>query len=364
MKGRNHKLPREYETIIIGGGVIGSGIAYHLSEVQKAGILVIDKEFPLNGTSGSTQGWVWVQSKTPAWYGELSMFSADLYEYLPRKIGDIEYNRTGGVDPFFTEADRERALRLVESQVQAGIDMQVLDRAETLTLEPALSPKIFGSIYSNLDGTVNPMRLVEQYMKAAKKNNVTYEYANPVTNIEKKQGTFIVTAKSGTFSCKTLVLSAGVWTRELGKLLGIRIPVYPVRGQIIITEPLAPLLKHTLSSMRQTSNGEVLIGYTKENAGFDRRTTLDVIEETANFGVRIVPALAKANIVRAFAGLRVMPQDEFPIISDVPKVENLYIAALHSGFTLSPLVGTIITELITEGESSIPIDHCSITRFT
>ncbi|MEN6412402.1 MAG: FAD-dependent oxidoreductase [Veillonellales bacterium] len=356
-------MRRDYETIIVGGGVIGSGIAYHLSEVQTEGILVIDKEFPLNGTSGSTQGWVWVQSKTPSWYGELSMFSAELYEYLPRKIGDIEYTRTGGIDPFFTAEERDRALRLAESQSQAGIEMHVLDRDETLALEPALSPKIFGSIHSNLDGTVNPMRLVEQYMRAAKKNGVIYEYANPVINIEKKQGEFIVTAKAGTFSCKKLVLSAGVWTCELGKLLGINIPVYPVRGQIIITEPLAPLLKHTLSSMRQTCNGEILIGYTKETAGFDRRTTLDVIEETANFGAKIVPALAEAKMVRTFAGLRVMPQDEFPIIGGVPGIENLFIAALHSGFTLSPLVGTILTELITEGETSIPIDRCNIARF-
>lgn len=354
---------KEYETIIIGGGVIGSGIAYHLSEVQTEGILVLDKEFLLNGTSGSTQGWVWVQSKTPSWYGELSMFSANLYEYLPRKIGDIEYNRTGGIDPFFTAEERERALRLAESQGQVGIDMHVLGRDETLTLEPALSPEVVGSIHSNVDGTVNPMRLVEQYMRAAKKNGVTYEYANPVVNIEKKQGAFVVTAKTGIFSCKALVLSAGVWTGQLGKMLGINIPVRPVRGQIIITEPLVPLLKHTLSCMRQTSNGEVLIGYTKENAGFDRRTTLDVIEETAKFGSTVVPALAKARIVRAFAGLRVMPQDEFPIIGGVPGIENLYVAALHSGFTLSPLVGTILAELITEGESSIPIDRCSITRF-
>ncbi|HWR08190.1 FAD-dependent oxidoreductase [Sporomusa sp.] len=353
----------EYDTIIVGGGVIGSGIAYHLSEVQPNGILVLDKDFPLNGTSGSTQGWVWIQSKVPSWYGELSMFSADLYEYLPRRIGDIEYKRTGGIGPFFTEEERELAKRLAETQAGVGIHIDILSREETLAREPSLSPDIVGSTYCSIDGNVNPMRLVEQYMRAAKKNGVTYEYSNPVVAIEKKQGSYIVTAKRGTYSCKKLILSAGVWTQAVGKMLGIDIPVFPVRGQIIVTEPVAPLFKHTLSSMRQASNGEVLIGYTKEYAGFDRSTTLDVMEETANFGVKVVPVLAKAKIVRSFAGLRVMPQDEIPIIGHIPGFDNLYIAVMHSGITLSPLAGAIITELITEGESSIPIDCLSITRF-
>jgi glycine/D-amino acid oxidase-like deaminating enzyme len=356
-------LKKEFETIIIGGGAIGSSIAYHLSEVQSEGILVIEKEFPMGGTTGSTQAWVWVHSKTPSWYGEFSMYSSELYGYLPRKIGDIEFNRTGGLAPFFTPAEKEHAKRLAESQAQVGIEIKVLDRDELLSLEPALSPNVLGATYSSIDGNVNPMRLVEQYMRAAKKNGVEYSYYNKVMAIEKKQGTYSVTSQKGTFTCKHLILSAGVWSVEVGQMLGIKIPVRPVRGQVVITEPLAPLLKHTLAGVRQSSNGEVLIGYSKEEVGFDRRTTMDVLQETANFAINLVPSLAKANIVRSFSGLRVMPQDEYPIIGKVPNMDNLYVTAMHSGITLSPLVGTLITELITEGETSIPIDKFSITRF-
>ena len=363
MKGRGNRLRREYETIIIGGGVIGSGIAYHLSEVQSDGILVIDKKFPLSGTSGATHAWIWIHSKSPSWYAEFSMYSADLYGYLQRKIGDIEFNRTGGISPFFTEGEREQAQKLAECQGEVGIDIQILSRDEALLREPALSPEILGAMYSNADGNVNPMRLVDQYMRSSKKNGVTYELYNPVTGIEKKQGSFIVTTENATFSCKKLVLSAGIWTKQLGKMLGITVPVKPVKGQIIITEPLAPLLKLTLSTMRQTSNGEVLIGISKEYAGVDRRSTLDVMIETANMGIKVVPALARAKIVRSFAGLRVMPEDDFPILGMVPGIENLYIAVMHSGITLSPLVGTLMTELIRSGETSIPIERFSIARF-
>lgn len=356
-------MSREYDTIIIGGGIIGNGIAYHLSEVQSDGILVLDKNYPLSGTSGSTQAWIWIHSKSPSWYAEFSLYSAELYGYLQRKIGDIEFDRAGGISPFFTETEREQAFKLAECQAEVGIEIQVLNREDALAREPALSPKILGAMYSPADGNVNPMRLVEQYMRASKKNGVTFEYYNPVTGIEKQQGSFIVTTAKTVFRCKKLILSAGIWTRELGKLLGIDVPVKPVRGQIIITEPLAPLMKHTLSIMRQTSNGEVLVGNSQENAGLDRRSTLDVMIETANMAVKYVPDLAKAKVVRGFSGLRVMPEDEFPIFGVVPGIENLYVAALHSGITLSPLIGTLMTELITGGETSVPIDRFSITRF-
>jgi sarcosine oxidase subunit beta len=354
---------KEYETIIIGGGIVGSGIAYHLSEIQRNGVAVFDRGFPTCGTSGATQAWVWVHRKTPAWYGELSWYSAELYKELHHKIGHIEYKRTGGIAPFFTEEERETAWRLAESQAKVGIEIEVLDRDQAVAREPALSREILGATYCAADGNVNPFRVVQQYMRAAKKNGVTYEAYNEVTNIEKKQGTFVVTSRTGSAVCKNLVISAGVHTAQIGKMIGIAIPVRPVRGQVLITEPLAPLLKHTLAAMRQTVNGEILVGFSKEEAGFDRRTTLDMLREGAQLGIRVVPALAKARVVRGFAGLRVMPKDELPILGPVPGIENLYIAAMHSGVTLSPLVGTLMTELLCHQETSLPIDKMSITRF-
>ena len=79
--------------------------------------------------------------------------------------------------------------------------------------------------------------------------------------------------------------------------------------------------------------------------------------------VQYVPGLRKAKIVRAFSGIRAMPEDGFPILGKVPGHENLYVAATHSGVTLSPLIGTLITELIMDGETSIPIDRYSLSRF-
>jgi glycine/D-amino acid oxidase-like deaminating enzyme len=356
-------METKYETIIIGGGVVGNSIAYHLSERDKQGILVLDKKFPMTGTSGSTQAWVWVHNKTPSWYAEFSMYSAELYPYLQKKIGDVEYKRTGGLSPFFDEKDRDKAKQLAEAYRQIGIKIKVLSREEVLEKEPSINPEVAGATYSSIDGNVNPFRLIDMYIRAAKKNCVKYSTYNPVTAIQKYNGKFVVVSEKETYVCKNLILAGGTWSRDLGKLLGITIPVNQLRGQILVSEPLKPFLNYTISGLRQANNGEVLIGYSMEQAGFDRSTTLDVIQETANMALQYVPSLRNAKIVRAFSGIRAMPEDGFPIIGKVPGVENLYVAATHSGITLSPLIGTLLTELILDGETSIPIDRYSLSRF-
>ncbi|WP_257347479.1 NAD(P)/FAD-dependent oxidoreductase [Pseudalkalibacillus decolorationis] len=352
-----------YETIIVGGGVIGNSIAFHLSERDQEGILVIDKNFPLSGTSGSTQAWVWVHNKTPASYAEFSMYSAELYPYLSRKIGDVEYKRTGGLSPFFTEKDLEKAHKLAQKYSELGIKIKVLNKEEVLAKEPSLSPDVVGATFSKVDGNINPFRLVDLLIRASKKQGVAYSYYNRVLDIERTENAFIVHTQKETYLCKKLILAGGAWSKELGSYLGIHVPVKQVRGQIMVTEPLAPLLNYTISGMRQAINGEVLIGYSMEEVGFDRRGTLDVIQETANMAIRYVPSLANANVVRCFSGIRAMPKDGYPIIGHVPGVQNLYVAAMHSGITLAPLIGTLMTELILDGETSIPIDDYSITRF-
>ncbi|UJL45742.1 FAD-binding oxidoreductase [Virgibacillus sp. NKC19-16] len=352
-----------FDVIVVGSGVVGSSIAYHLSESKKHEILLIDKGFPLSGTSGSTQAWVWVHSKVPSWYGELSMYSAELYPFLEKKIGDVEYKRTGGIAPFFNEAERESALRLAEQQAEVGIEIDVLSRDDVLEKEPNLSPNVAGATFSKIDGNVNPFRLVELYVKAARKNGVQCSFYNQVNDIEKYGDIFHLKTSKGSFRAKKVVLAGGAWSKELGKMFGVDIPVRQVRGQILVTEPLQPFLQYTIGGVRQADNGEVLIGYSKEEVGYDRRSTLDVIQQTARMAIDFVPALSKANVVRCFSGIRVMPEDGLPIIGEIPKMEGAYVTAMHSGITLSPLVGTLMTELLTEGETSIDLSRYSLERF-
>lgn len=351
-----------YETIIIGAGVVGSSIAYHLSD-KTSNILVIDRQFPGAGTSGATQAWVWVHTKQPNWYAEFSMYSAELYPALKKKLVDIEYVRTGGIAPIFEEEKLKKAKALVKGQQEKGIDVVLLSKEEALAKEPYLSDQLIAATYSPLDGNVNPMRLTHAYIHAAKKKDVSFRFYCPVTGIRRQNGRFIVETDTETFSAHQLVLAAGAWTPELARLLGVQVPVRPVRGQILVTEPAPPFLKHTVTGVRQTVNGEVLIGYSKEEVGFNRNTTWDIIGETARFGIKIVPVLKQLRLVRAFSGLRAMPQDGLPILGPVEGIPGLYLAVMHSGVTLSPIVGMLMSELLAGEAPSFPLEPFRLKRF-
>lgn len=200
-------------------------------------------------------------------------------------------------------------------------------------------------------------------MKAAKRNGVQCSFYNQVIDIEKSGDIFRLETYKGVFRAKKVILAGGPWSKDLGSMLGAEMPVKQVRGQILVTEPLQPFLKYTIGGIRQADNGEVLIGYSKEEVGYDRRSTLDVIQQTAKMATDFVPALAKANVVRTFSGIRVMPKDGFPIIGEIPNMDGAYVAVMHSGITLSPLVGTLMTELLTDGETSIDLTRYSLARF-
>ncbi len=357
------RLIKRVEYLVIGAGVIGSAITFHLAEAGQE-VMAVDQAFPAWGTSGSTAAWVWVHSKTPGSFGRFSELSAELYPSFQTRLGtDIEYRRTGGLVPALTMEQVKKSQKLVKSQRGAGLEVYWLSREETLEKEPALSPQVLGASYSPLDGNVNPFRLLGALLRAAQRNGATFLTYNPVTGITLDRGKVTVQTKAGDIVAKKVVIAAGVYSRQIGRMVGVDIPVGPERGEVLITEPLQPLLRHTLAGMRQTVNGEVLIGYSQEKAGMDRRNTFDTLRETAAFGVQLVPALARATIVRTFAGLRCLPRDDLPILGPIPGVQGMYVAAMHSGYTLAPLIGTLMTELLTEGETSLPITPYLIDRF-
>lgn len=352
-----------YEVVVIGGGVVGASIAFHLNEKGRQ-VLVVDRGFPGSGTSGATQSWIWVHTKSPPWYGEFNHLSSLLYPDFRKRIGaDIEFQRTGGISLLFTPADVERAKALVKEQNSVGIEVHLLGRSETLAVEPAVSPEILGATFSPVDGNVNSLRLVFTLTKVNQARGVEYWMYTGVEGLEMVDGGVRIETQRGPVLARQVVLCGGPWSAALGKMLDFDLPVRPVRGQVLITEPLAPLIKRTMVGMRQAVNGEMLIGFSHEEAGFNKGNSLDPILEGARLAQRMVPALGDAHIVRCFSGLRAMPKDGLPILGTVPGQPNLFVAATHSGFTLAPLVGTLMSELICGDELSVPIERYSISRF-
>lgn len=352
-----------HDVVVIGGGVVGGSVAFYLAEAGRS-VLVVDRAFPASGTSGATQSWVWVHTKHPPFYAQFSLLSARMYPQFEQQLGmNIEYQRTGGISLLFTRDEVEKAQVLVERQRSVGIDVSLLTREEILSLEPAVSPEVLGATYSPVDGNVNALRLVFALMKANQARGVTYWTYTAVTGMELTGDGVIVRTDKGSVAARQVAICAGPWAPQVGSMLGIRIPVRPIRGQVLVTEPLAPLIRHTMVGMRQAVDGPVLIGFSHEDVGYDAGNSLEPILDGARLAQRMVPALADAHVVRCFSGLRAMPKDGLPILGPVPGKPGVFVAALHSGFTLAPLVGMLMAEVMCNKKPSVPLEPYSIARF-
>lgn len=353
-----------FKTIVIGAGVIGASVAYHLSRFKER-VLVIDKGFLTEGTSSATQGWVWVHTKQPSSYAELSMYSAELYKGLKKDLSvEFELNRTGGLSLIFEKEKLNEIEDLIERQEEKGINIKLLTPNEVLKKEPEVNKNIVGATYSQLDGHINPFRLVRSLIEGSIKNNVEFSFYKQVVNIKKLENDlYEVISEKGSFLTEQVVLAGGPWSLEIGKLLNIDIPLKLVKGQILVTEPLRPFLRHIVSGVRQTNNGEILIGYSKEEKGLERETSFNIIGETARYAQKIIPKLEDVNIVRTFAGIRSVPEDGLPIIGEVPGNKGCYLAVTHSGITLAPIIGVLMSEVLRGKTTSLPIDNYNISRF-
>jgi glycine/D-amino acid oxidase-like deaminating enzyme len=354
---------KNYKTIILGAGLIGSSIAFHLSK-KETGILVVDQGYPSSGTSGSNQSWIWVHTKKPDYYAEFSMYSAELYPSLKKELSmDFEYRRTGGISPIFTKEEWEQAERMVEEQRARGINIKLLTKKQALKKEPALNPDILGATYSSLDGHVNPMRLNTSLYLSAQKNGVSFSFYNKVLHVERENnGNFIVTTQNKVYYAEKVVIAGGKWTSEMANWFDARVPIEKVKGQIIVTEPIPPLLKHIVRGMRQTNNGEILIGMSSEYED-NRTTTFDVMKQSASLAVKLIPKLNNVRIVRHFSGVRGVPIDKLPVLGEIPDNRGLFVAATHSGVTLTPIVGYILSEIIMREKPSISIAPYDVKRF-
>lgn len=374
--------------VVIGGGVVGSSVTYHLSK-RKMKVLLLEKNGLVSGTSGACDGLVYLQSKRPGAHLKLAMQSKKRLDSLQEELDiDIEYRSRGGMVVVETQEELEAMRLFVEEQKETGLEVTLLDRKEARELEPSLSEGVLACTYSPLDGQVNPIALALAFLQGAKAKGAKIYPFTGVTGFSRKNHHIVgVKTNRGNVETRVVVNAAGVHATEIGKMIDVEIPIRPRRGQILVTEALPPLLTRGLLSAKylaakynpslaetgelgisieQTKNGGFLLGSTREFVGFDRRTTWSAMKGIALQTSRILPALRGLRVIRTFAGLRPSTPDGLPILGPVPNVEGFFMAAGHEGdgIALSPITGQIIAEWIAEGSPSMDLSGFSLERFS
>jgi sarcosine oxidase subunit beta len=383
------------DVIIIGGGVMGTSIAYQLSKKGRK-VVLVEKGYYCSGASGSCDISIFLQSKNPGIHLTLALDSAAMYPYLEDELEHhIEYGHKGGMILIETPEELAAMENFVRRQTRIGLKVEILDRKQASEMQDGLAEHLIGATYSPQDAEINPIELTRGFALVAQKRGVRILLETEVTGIL-KTGDKVTGVKTnrGDISAPLVVNAAGPWANCITEMIGISVPIKPRRGQIVVTEPAPPFikkgmlsasylfvkynpdtLKNSLSralqlgvglSLSQTEKGNILIGGTREFVGYDTGNTLDGIEEILKNAARLVPGLKKVNIIRAMAGLRPYTPDGLPLIGYLPGVEGFFIAAGHEGdgVALAPITGRIVADLICEGETYLDISPLSPDRFT
>lgn len=380
-------LPRKADVVVVGGGVIGSSILYHLAK-RKIQAVLLEKGELISGASGACDGLIFLQSKKPGPHLRLAQEGTKRFSNLKHELHfEIEYRNSGGMIVIENDHELKVIERFVAKQRKIGLDISLLDIDQAREKEPSLSEKIFGSTFSPSDGKVNPLLLTHAFIRSAKKLGARVFTENEVTGIvlESHQVRSVKTGK-GEIETTTIVNAAGAYAPEIGKLVHLDIPIKPRRGQLLVTEPMPPVLNRGVLSAKyiaakfdpalaetegegisidQTSSGNFLLGSTREFVGFDTQTTHQAMTNIATQAMHIIPQLKDTHIIRAFAGLRPYTPDGMPILGNVDGVEGFIVAAGHEGdgVALSPITGEVIAELIDTNTTPISLNEFRLERF-
>ena len=342
------------DVAILGAGPTGCAIAYNLARRRVAPV-VLDR----GGAGGAhaVSGRIDVPWDSPEPYARLCLRSAERYPLLEEEIGAIECVRSGSLAPALTDEDARAGMARAQQQAVAGLDVRWLPRDEALAVEPALSPQILGAVYSPSGGSVNPDLLVHRLMKAARQLGASFLLHRGYLAVDARPGGFLIRSGAGDIQAERLVLAADADDPEIRRQVDIDVPVRRVRDLMLVTDAVSPLLRHTLPWVHQRASGEIVIeGPAPGGVAFD------AIGRAAREVVRLLPSLSAARVLRACAGARADSIDGWPILGQA--ADNVYVAAAPQEITLCPLVGEVLTEIITRRHAPDDIERFGPARFS
>ena len=361
---------KAYDLIVIGGGLVGGAIAWGAARTGAAVALIDEGDVAFRAARGNF-GLVWVQSKGAGMppYAHWTRRSAELWPALATAMedatgADMALRQNGGLIFCLSDAEMEAKADLIQRMhnESGGIGTRMIDRAELRAMVPQVGDAVVGASYCPIDGHANPLKLLRALHDALPRAGGDYLPGRSVDAID-HDGGFTVRAGAERFTAAKLVIAAGLGSRKLAPMVGLDMPVSPLRGQIVVTERLRPFLDIATVNLRQTEEGSVMMGTSQEDVGFDNGTTQKVMRDIAAANLATFPLLRDANVVRVWGALRVMSPDGFPIYEESRTHPGAFAATCHSGVTLAGAHALELAPAILAGALPPALDAFTAGRF-
>ncbi len=385
------KLPSHAKVVIIGGGVVGCSILFHLAKFGWKDVVLLERDELTSGSSWHAAGQIHTISSDPN-ISRLQGYTINLYKEIEEVSGhSVGMHSTGG---FYLASNQTWYDYLKRERSKArymGLDQEFISIEEAARRHPLIDPKHYiAALWDPLDGDVDPSGVTYAYAKAAKVHGARYfTYTPAIETIQQKDGSWNVTTPGGTINAEMVVNAAGLWAREAASLAGFHLPVQPMEHHYLITDDIPEIAERSAEDrlpagidyeaniyFRQERNGMLLGTYEPQSTPWKVDGTpmdfghellppdLDRVADRLELAFERIPALGRTGIKSVINGPFTFGPDGNPMIGPVPGMTNYWAAVgVMAGFCQAGGVGLCMAEWMMDGEPSIDVWAMDIARF-
>jgi sarcosine oxidase subunit beta len=376
-------ISRSPDVLIIGGGVVGCSVAYHLTRRDCRNVVVVERNTIGSGSTAKAAGGIRQQFSRESNI-RLAMYSVDFFEHfherleLPPDAGGVDFHQVGYLFLLSTQETFSAFERNAALQQRLGLPVELLIPEQVTSRWPWLSLNdVVGATYCPTDGYGSPHEVTQAFMAQARRRGAAFVEGTGVSVITREGKRIVrVETNQGSFSPGVVVICAGAWSGEVGRLAGVEIPVQPLRRMCFLTDPFdaiahdAPMTIEMPGTFHFRPEGSCfMLGMSDQREPYSFNTTVDWqwLNSVVEAAVRRAPVFEQARIRHGWAGLYETSPDHNAILGSIPEMENLFVATGFSGhgFMQSPATGMIMSEFILDGQAhTIDVSDLGIERFS
>ncbi len=370
---RSGIIPATAEVVVVGGGVIGTSAAFHLAEAGADVVLVDGGAFGSGSTSRAAGG-------VRAMFSDevnirLGQRSLDAFADFGRRPGqEIDLERPGYLFLLDTDEQVAAMVEAVALQNALGVPSRMISPEEAQQVSPLISTDgLLAAAFSPTDGHCTPESVVLGYATGARRHGARLLANTPVTDLLVEDGALVgVVTSTGTIRTSTVICAAGAWSRRIGAMAGVDLPVTPLRRQIVVSEPVEVPVSTPMTIDFSTSfyfhreGPGVLMGMSDpdETPGFSQQRSDSWLPRLSEAVAFRTPRLADVGIRTGWAGLYEMTADSNALIGESPDVSRFLYATGFSGhgFLMGPAVGEVLRDLVLRRTPPVDVGALSVDR--